>query len=140
MAPEVFRLFHSIGVPLRNISTEIGLLTLHQGERYDLETVGHWLKAHPDAGEALKWKVSDEGELLVRGGTSFQGYYNRPDSLAQRVEDGWYRTGDAVSVTGRSELCFWNASTICGDYGRVNVSRRNSSRRACASVRSSRTS
>ena len=108
MAPEVFRLFHAIGVPLRNIygSTEIGLLTLHQGERYDLETVGHWLKAHPDAGEALKWKVSDEGELLVRGGTSFQGYYKKPDSLAQRVEDGWYRTGDAVSVTEAGELVF----------------------------------
>ena len=108
MAPEVFRLFHAIGVPLRNIygSTEIGLLTLHQGERYDLETVGHWLKAHPDAGEALKWKVSDEGELLVRGGTFFQGYHNKPDSLAQRVEGGWYRTGDAVSVTEAGELVF----------------------------------
>jgi long-chain acyl-CoA synthetase len=107
MAPEVFRLFHAIGVPLRNIygSTEIGLLTLHQGERYDLETVGHWLKAHPDAGEALKWKVSDEGELLVRGGTSFQGYYNKPDSLAQRVE-GVPPPRDAVSVTEAGELVF----------------------------------
>ena len=41
MAPDVFRLFHAIGVPLRNLygSTEIGIMTMHQGERYDLETV-----------------------------------------------------------------------------------------------------
>ena len=54
----------------------------------------------------MKWKVSDEGELLVRGGTFFQGYHNKPDSLAQRVEGGWYRTGDAVSVTEAGELVF----------------------------------
>jgi long-chain acyl-CoA synthetase len=108
MAPGVFRLFHAIGVPLRNIfgSTEIGIMTVHQGARYDLETVGHWTKAHPDAGPALEWKVSDAGELLVRGGSFFQGYYQRPESTSERVSDGWYRTGDAVSVTESGELVF----------------------------------
>jgi len=108
MAPDVFRLFHAIGVPLRNIygATEIGLLTLHQGNRYNLETVGHWLSSHPESGAALEWKVSEQGELLVRGGSVFQGYHKKPDSVAQRVEDGWYRTGDAVSVTDSGELVF----------------------------------
>lgn len=108
MAPDVFRLFHAIGVPLRNVygSSEIGLLTMHQGERYDLETVGHWLEAHPESGEPLAWKVSDQGELLVRGGAFFGGYYKKPDSFAERVEDGWYRTGDAVSTTEAGELVF----------------------------------
>lgn len=108
MAPDVFRLFHAIGVPLRNIygATEIGLLTLHQGDHYNLETVGHWLVAHPESGGALEWQVSDEGELLIRGGSSFQGYYKKPDSVTQRVQEGWYRTGDAVSVTDSGELVF----------------------------------
>ncbi len=108
MAPDVFRLFHAIGVPLRNIygTTEIGLLTLHQGDRYNLETVGHWLVAHPESGAALEWKVSEQGELLIRGGSFFQGYYNKPDSMTQRVRDGWYHTGDAVSVTDSGELVF----------------------------------
>jgi long-chain acyl-CoA synthetase len=107
MAPDVFRLFHAIGVPLRNLygSTEVGIMTIHQGERYDLETVGHWLEAHPD-GPQLQWKVSEAGELLVRGGSSFQGYYKKPDKTAERIQDGWYRTGDAVSVTGANELVF----------------------------------
>lgn len=107
MAPDVFRLFHSIGVPLRNLygSTEIGIMTIHQGERYDLETVGHWLEAHPET-PPLEWKVSSDGELLVRGGSFFQGYFRKPDKTAERINDGWYRTGDAVSVTSSGELVF----------------------------------
>ena len=108
MAPDVFRLFHAIGVPLRNLygSTEIGIMTMHQGERYDLETVGHWLSAHPEAGPGLEWKVSDEGELLVRGGSFFSGYWRRDDKTAERIVEGWYRTGDAVSTTQQGELVF----------------------------------
>ena len=39
MAPDVFRLFHAIGVPLRNSygSTETGILTTHRGGAYSLE-------------------------------------------------------------------------------------------------------
>jgi long-chain acyl-CoA synthetase len=107
MAPDVFRLFHAIGVPLRNLygSTEIGIMTIHQGERYDLETVGHWLEAHPET-PPLEWKVSSSGELLVRGGAFFQGYFRKPDKTAERIDGGWYRTGDAVSVTSSGELVF----------------------------------
>lgn len=108
MAPDVFRLFHAIGVPLRNAygATEVGLLTIHQGSRYDLETVGHWMQAHPEAGPPMEWKVSGEGELLVRGGAFFEGYYRKPDKTAERIVEGWYRTGDAVSITAAGELVF----------------------------------
>ncbi|WP_342640147.1 AMP-dependent synthetase/ligase [Rhodoligotrophos ferricapiens] len=108
MAPDVFRLFHAIGVPLRNLygTTEMGIVTIHQGERYNLETVGHWLTSHPEAGEALSWKVSERGELLLRGGSFFQGYYRLPEKSAERMVDGWYQTGDAVSQTDSGELVF----------------------------------
>ncbi len=108
MAPDVFRLFHAIGVPLRNLygSTETGILTIHQGDRYDLETVGRSVQAHPEAGAKLEWKVSETGELLVRGGSFFRGYYRKPEKTAERIVDGWYQTGDAVSVTEAGELVF----------------------------------
>jgi long-chain acyl-CoA synthetase len=108
MAPDVFRLFHAMGVPLRNIYgvTEVGLLTVHQGARYDLETVGHWMRCRPDFGAAIEWQVSPEGQLLVRGGSFFQGYYRKPDRSTERLQDGWYRTGDAVTVTQGGELVF----------------------------------
>ena len=108
MAPDIFRLFHAIGVPLRNLygSTETGILTIHQGERYDLETVGRWLEPHPEAEAKLEWNVAESGELLVRGGSFFRGYYGKPEKSAERIVDGWYRTGDAVSITEAGELVF----------------------------------
>jgi long-chain acyl-CoA synthetase len=108
MAPDVFRLFHAMGVQLRNAygTTEVGLLTLHQGEQYDLETVGHWMKCDPKYGAPLEWRVSAEDELLVKGGSGFKGYYCKPDKTAEALEGEWYRTGDAVSQTERGELVF----------------------------------
>lgn len=108
MAPDVFRLFHAIGVPLRNIygATEVGLLTLHQGESYNLETVGHWMAPHPSAGPPLEWKLSEAGELLIRGGSFFHGYYRNAEKSSERVSDGWYCTGDAVTAMPSGELVF----------------------------------
>ncbi|WP_291114692.1 AMP-binding protein [Hydrogenophaga sp.] len=108
MAPDVFRMFHAMGVPLRNIygSTETGLLTCHQSDRFDLETVGHWMRAHPEAGPPLEWRVSPDGELQIRGGSPFLGYYRREGSVESKVKDGWFHTGDAVTRTDRGELVF----------------------------------
>lgn len=108
MSPDVFRLFHAIGVPLRNSygSTETGILTTHRGAAYNLETAGHWVQAHPAAESALEWKVSGQGELLVRGGTFALGYHGKQEKFAEKIEEGWYRTGDAVTVTQQGELVF----------------------------------
>ncbi len=108
MAPDVFRFFHTMGVPLRNIygSTEVGLLTAHQGEAYDLETVGSWLPVHPQLASPLEYKVTEDGELLVRGGTGFAGYYKNPEATAKKMADSWYRLEDAVHLTEQGEMIY----------------------------------
>lgn len=108
MAPEVFRFFHAMGVPLRNIygTTEVGLLTAHQGSAFDLETVGSWLKVHPKLGTPLEYRITDDGELLVRGGIGFAGYYNNAEATAKKMVDGWYRMEDAVHQTGKGEIVY----------------------------------
>ncbi|MDP1691991.1 MAG: AMP-binding protein [Burkholderiaceae bacterium] len=108
MAPEVFGFFQAMGVPLRNIygSTEVGLLTLHQGREYDLETVGSWLPVHPRLGTPIEYRVSEEGELQLRGGIGFGGYYKNAQATAKKLVDGWYRTEDAVHLTERGELIY----------------------------------
>jgi len=95
-------------VPLRNIygSTETGLLTCHQGERFDLETVGRWMESLPALNAPLQWRVSEVGELQVRGGSPFLGYYRREGSVESKLQDGWFQTGDAVTKTERGELVF----------------------------------
>jgi len=108
MAPDGFRFFHAIGVDLRNGygATEIGLLTVHMGDRFNLETLGKWYTSHPDFGSPLEYRISEEGELLVRGATGFSGYYKKPEETRKACPDGWYRTGDAVSMTEDGEMIY----------------------------------
>ena len=111
MAPDVFRMFHAMGVKLRNIygATEVGLLTAHIGESYRLETSGRWLQTNPAYGDPLDYRISPQGELQIRGGSGFGGYYGKPDKTAEAMTaDGWYATGDAVSMTDDGELVFYD--------------------------------
>ncbi len=108
MAPDVFRFFQAMGVRLRNVfgTTEMGLLTMHTGDTYDLETVGKWMPVHPQFGPPLEFKLSDEGELLVKGGSGFSGYYRDPESSAKKIVDGFYTMGDAVHMTDKNEMVY----------------------------------
>lgn len=108
MAPDVFRFFQAMGVRLRNVygTTEMGLLTMHMGDTYDLETVGKWMPIHPHFGPPLEFKLSDEGELLVKGGSGFSGYYRDPESSAKKIVDDFYTMGDAVHMTDKNEMVY----------------------------------
>ena len=53
--------------------------------------------------------IGEEGELLVDASAdaTFVGYLNRPDATAEKLVDGWYRTGDIVvrRPDGDVDLC-----------------------------------
>jgi len=100
MAPEAFRFFHAIGVPLRSIygASEIGLVFAHQiGHPIDPETLGQQLQCDPSFGDPLEIRLEEDGQLLVRGASGFLGYWNAPDVTQERVKDGWFETGDILA-------------------------------------------
>jgi long-chain acyl-CoA synthetase len=39
-------------------------------------------------------KISEEGEILVKGRTIFKGYYNKPSETNDVLKQGWFYTGD----------------------------------------------
>ncbi|MDY7036374.1 MAG: AMP-binding protein [Thermodesulfobacteriota bacterium] len=108
MAPDVFRFFNTIGLKLRNAygATEVGLLTQHRGDSFNLDTMGTWFRSHPDFGPPLEWKLADKGELLVRGASGFAGYYKNPEATAEKFVDEWFCTGDAVRIEEDGSLIF----------------------------------
>ncbi len=40
----------------------------------------------------------ERGELVVRGPQVFQGYYGKPEETESVFADGWFRTGDIVTI------------------------------------------
>lgn len=59
------------------------------GEPYTVGSVGRPI-------DGLEVKISDEGEILLKGPTITGGYYNRPDLTRDAfTPDGYFRTGDS---------------------------------------------
>ena len=101
LGPEIFRFFRAIGVNLKQAygATELsGLCSVQPDGEVDPETVGRALGG-------VEVRIDDSGEVLVRSGTVFQGYYKQPETTRETfTEDGWFRTGDAGFLDRRGHL------------------------------------
>src|SRR3990172_13219760 len=82
--PEVIRFFRAIGVNIKQLygSTEAQLHTVHIGDDVRFETVGV-----PSPGQKIK--ISESGEILVSGGTVFQGYYKDIEGTRKAIIVDW---------------------------------------------------
>ena len=50
-------------------------------------------------------RIGEHDEILVKGPTVMQGYYNMPEETAQAIdEDGWFHTGDCGALNEQGEL------------------------------------
>lgn len=77
------------------VINEEALLTLYSFESLDLCVFFCFFFCQVKAG--LEGK---EGELLVRGSSVFQKYWNKPQETADTfTEDGWFKTGTALTLT-----------------------------------------
>jgi long-chain acyl-CoA synthetase len=100
LGPDVFRFFHAIGVPLRQIygQTEIsGVSCIHRGNEIRFHTVGK-----PIPGTEVR--ISDDGEILSRSRAVFLGYYKNPNATDEVLAGGWLHSGDAGHFTDEGHL------------------------------------
>ncbi len=98
MSAEVFKRFHALGVPLRNLygSTEYGLISAHWGGSFHPATLGRLLQVDPAVGPPLQVQVGADEQLTVSGASGFGGYYGDAAASAAVMQDGRFTTGDAI--------------------------------------------
>lgn len=57
----------------------------------------------PAPGSSIR--ISDEGELQVKGPNVFRGYHNLPEKMAEAfTADGWLRTGDLAEIDDEGHI------------------------------------
>ncbi len=91
---DVFLFFRALGLNLRQFygqTENCALAAAQDPDAIKLHTVG---KPFP----GIEIKLSEEGEILMRGDNVFDGYYKKPDATAETLQDGWLHTGDAGQV------------------------------------------
>ena len=94
LGPDTQRWFQMIGIPVYQV---YGLTETTAIVTMDVPPdvlPGHVGKAL----DGVQTKLSDEGELLVRGPNVFKGYWRRDEATEEAFENGWFRTGDRAEV------------------------------------------
>ncbi len=91
--PKVEEFVHSIGINMvvgYGLTESLATVSCnHLGDPWTVGSVGIPI-------EGISIRISDEGEVLLKGPTITRGYYNRDDlTKAAFTEDGYFRTGDS---------------------------------------------
>lgn len=93
VAPHVEEFVHSIGLDMvvgYGLTESLATVSCdHLDKPYTMGSVGRLI-------DSIELKISEEGEVLLKGPTITPGYYNRDDLTAAAFdEEGYFRTGDA---------------------------------------------
>jgi long-chain acyl-CoA synthetase len=89
---------HSIGITMDvgyGLTESLATVSCnHIGEPFTVGSVGIPI-------DSISVKISEEGEILLKGPTITKGYYNRDDLTRQAfTNDGYFRTGDSGYMKG----------------------------------------
>jgi long-chain acyl-CoA synthetase len=106
MGPDHFRFFHALGVNLKQIygQTEIaGISIVHRDGDVKFDTVGTPI---PET----EVKISEEGEIICRSPSVFQGYYKNEEATRKTLVDGWLFSGDKGFIDEDGHLVVFDRS------------------------------
>ena len=96
ISPEVLMWFHRIGISIGEgwgMTETAGLSCSNIPFRLDhVGTIGS-----PQS--CVEMKLSEQGEVLVRGEAVFTSYFNNPEATRSAFENGWFKTGDKAERT-----------------------------------------
>src|SRR5918995_3632283 len=95
LAPEIAEFFHAIDILLvegYGLTECTTAASTNTHEAYRFGTVGRPLPG-------TQVKLAEDGELLIKSETVFQGYFKEPEATAEVLgSDGWLRSGDIAEI------------------------------------------
>lgn len=94
LSPAMERFFVNIGIPLYQgygLSETSPVVCVNTPTSYRFGSCGKKLSS-------VEVKISQEGELLVRGPNVMHGYHNMYHATAKSIQDGWFHTGDLACI------------------------------------------
>ena len=106
MGHDLLHWFRGIGVP---VYEGYGLTETAAAAAVDYLDQSIGTVGPPLGGVTLR--INDDGEVCIKGGMVFEGYWNDPEATEEAFEDGWYNTGDLgeidddgkLTITGRKK-------------------------------------
>jgi long-chain acyl-CoA synthetase len=94
IAPDLINWYWALNRPMFELfgQTEAtGIVTTNTPEQCRIGSVG---KPIAD----VQIRLSDKGEILIKGGCIIDGYWNKPEKTAETIIDGWLHTGDVGRI------------------------------------------
>lgn len=99
--------FRGVGLTIHEgygLTETSSAITVNQVGNVKIGTVGTLLPGN-------SMRIAEDGELLVRGGVVFTGYWRNEQATADAFTDGWFKTGDLgvldedgfLKITGRKK-------------------------------------
>jgi long-chain acyl-CoA synthetase len=92
LGQHTFKFYRAIGIDMREYyaSTEVPVIATHRrGEKIKIGSLGQIVSK-------TEVRLSDEGELWIRGPHRFNEYYRKPEKTQAAIDaNGWYHSGDA---------------------------------------------
>lgn len=101
LSATIVEFLHSCGINIMigyGLSETTATVTCFPNQGYEIGTVGTVMPR-------IQVRISDEGEILVKGPSVMSGYYGKPEATAEAfTPDGWFRTGDAGRINADGAL------------------------------------
>ncbi|MEO2068503.1 MAG: AMP-binding protein [Desulfurobacteriaceae bacterium] len=105
LSEEVWRDFEAFGFNILEgygLTETSPLISVNRPDKKKIGTAG------PPVDE-VEVKITEKGEIIVRGPNVMKGYYNKPEETEKVIKDGWFYTGDLgfidedgfIHITGR---------------------------------------
>jgi len=94
IAPDLINWYWALNRPMFEVfgqTENTGLVTINTPQHCRIGSVG---KPIAD----VQIRISDQGEILIKGDSVIDGYWGKPEKTAETIIDGWLHTGDVGRI------------------------------------------